>query len=51
MHVDVIPLLVLTVVSWVVVLRHLPTERYVEYNDPGIGAHTDIAMNRDEIYP
>ena len=28
----------------------LPTERYVEYNDPGIGAHTDIAMNRDEIY-
>ena len=28
----------------------LPTERYVEYNDPGIGAHTDIAMNRDEVY-
>jgi hypothetical protein len=28
----------------------LPTERYVEYSDPGIGAHTDIAMNRDEIY-
>jgi hypothetical protein len=28
----------------------LPTERYVEYNDPGIGAHTDIAMKRDEIY-
>ena len=28
----------------------LPTERYVEYNDPGIGAHTDIALNRDEIY-
>ena len=28
----------------------LPTERYVDYNEPGIGAHTDIAMNRDEIY-
>lgn len=28
----------------------LPTERYVEYNEPGIGAHTDIALNRDEIY-
>jgi len=28
----------------------LPTERYVEYNDPGIGAHTDIAMNRDELF-
>lgn len=28
----------------------LPTERYVEYNEPGIGAHTDIAMNRDEMY-
>jgi hypothetical protein len=28
----------------------LPTERYVEYNDPGIGAHTDIALNRDEVY-
>ena len=28
----------------------LPTERYVEYNEPGIGAHTDIAMNRDEVY-
>ena len=28
----------------------LPTERYVEYNEPGIGAHTDIAMNRDEIF-
>jgi len=28
----------------------LPTERYVEYSDPGIGAHTDIALNRDEIY-
>ena len=28
----------------------LPTDRYVEYNDPGIGAHTDIAMNRDEVY-
>ena len=28
----------------------LPTERYVEYSDPGIGAHTDVAMNRDEIY-
>jgi hypothetical protein len=28
----------------------LPTERYVEYNDPGIGAHTDIALNRDEMY-
>jgi len=28
----------------------LPTERYVEYSDPGIGAHTDIAMNRDEMY-
>ena len=28
----------------------LPTDRFVEYNDPGIGAHTDIAMNRDEIY-
>ena len=28
----------------------LPTERYVEYNDPGIGAHTDIAINRDEIF-
>ncbi len=28
----------------------LPTERYVEYNDPGIGAHTDIAMNRDEKF-
>ena len=29
----------------------LPTDRFVEYNDPGIGAHTDIAMNRDEIVP
>ena len=28
----------------------LPTERYVDYNDPGIGAHTDIAMNRDENF-
>ena len=28
----------------------LPTERYVDYNEPGIGAHTDIALNRDEIY-
>ena len=28
----------------------LPTDRYVDYNEPGIGAHTDIAMNRDEIY-
>jgi hypothetical protein len=28
----------------------LPTERYVEYSDPGIGAHTDIALNRDEMY-
>jgi len=28
----------------------LPTERYVEYNEPGIGAHTDIALNRDEMY-
>ena len=28
----------------------LPTERYVEYNEPGIGAHTDIALHRDEIY-
>jgi len=28
----------------------LPTERYVEYNEPGIGAHTDIALNRDEIF-
>ena len=28
----------------------LPTERYVDYNDPGIGAHTDIALNRDEVY-
>lgn len=27
----------------------LPTERYVEYNE-GIGAHTDIALNRDEMY-
>ena len=27
----------------------LPTERYVDYNEP-IGAHTDIALNRDEIY-
>ena len=26
----------------------LPTERYVEYNEPGIGAHTDIALNRDD---
>jgi len=28
----------------------LPTERYVEYNEPGIGTHTDIALHRDEIY-
>ena len=28
----------------------LPTERYVRYSDPGIGAHTDIALDRDEIY-
>ena len=28
----------------------LPTERYVDYNDPGIGAHTDVAMNRDELF-
>ncbi len=28
----------------------LPTERYVDYNDPGIGAHTDIALNRDETF-
>jgi len=28
----------------------LPTERYVEYNDPGIGAHTDVALNRDELF-
>ena len=27
----------------------LPTERYVEYNE-GIGAHTDIALNRNEMY-
>ena len=28
----------------------LPTERYVDYNEPGIGAHTDVALNRDEMY-
>jgi hypothetical protein len=28
----------------------LPTERYVEYSDPGIGAHTDIALDRNEMY-
>jgi len=28
----------------------LPTERYVEYNDPGIGAHIDVALNRDEDF-
>ena len=28
----------------------LPTERYVDYNDPGIGAHTDMAIHRDEIF-
>ena len=28
----------------------LPTERYVEYNDPGIGAHTDIALTRNENF-
>ena len=28
----------------------LPTERYVEYNEPGIGAHTDIALDRNEMY-
>ena len=28
----------------------LPTERYVDYNEPGIGAHTDIAMNRNTMY-
>ena len=28
----------------------LPTERYVEYNDPGIGAHTDVALNRDGLF-
>jgi hypothetical protein len=28
----------------------LPTERYVEYNDPGIGAHIDVALDRNENY-
>ena len=28
----------------------LPTERYVDYNDPGIGAHIDAALNRDELF-
>jgi len=28
----------------------LPTERYVDYNEPGIGAHTDIALDRNEMY-
>ncbi len=28
----------------------LPTERYVDYNEPGIGAHTDIALNRNTMY-
>jgi hypothetical protein len=28
----------------------LPTERYVEYNELGIGAHTDIALDRNEMY-
>ena len=25
----------------------LPTDRFVDYNEPGIGAHTDVAMYRD----
>jgi len=28
----------------------LPTDRYVDYNEPGIGAHTDIAMERNTKY-
>ena len=28
----------------------LPTDRYVNYNEPGIGAHTDIALDRNEMY-
>jgi len=28
----------------------LPTERYVDYNDPGIGAHIDAALDRDELF-
>ena len=31
----------------------LPTDRYVDYNEPGIGAHTDVAMyaNKDYLVP
>ena len=28
----------------------LPTDRVVESNEPGIGAHTDVAINRDTNY-
>ena len=28
----------------------LPTDRLVESNEPGIGAHTDVAMYRDTMY-
>jgi len=28
----------------------LPTDRYVDYNEPGIGAHTDVAMERNTKY-
>ena len=28
----------------------LPTDRLVESNEPGIGAHTDVAMYRDTLY-
>ena len=28
----------------------LATDRYVDYNEPGIGAHTDIAMERNTKY-
>jgi hypothetical protein len=28
----------------------LPTDRYIDYNEPGIGAHTDIALTRNENF-
>jgi len=28
----------------------LPTDRFIDYNEPGIGAHTDIALTRNENF-
>jgi hypothetical protein len=28
----------------------LPTDRFIDYNEPGIGAHTDVALTRNENF-